>query len=154
MHVQWRFIWRSAKKQRLDCGETSWERSVTAWTTRSCYWHFLLQTCSDDRRHQAHVNKSSAFAEMGDRDRAKWVEKWGTGVPLSVGGGLGPHLTQCIMGRGLPPYEVTAWFIQPFGHNTPTYGQTGQAGQRSHSIGRTVSCNDRPKTEPAAHMCV
>jgi len=30
-------------------------------------------------------NKSSAVAEMGDRARAKWAEKWGAAVPLSVG---------------------------------------------------------------------
>jgi len=31
-------------------------------------------------------NKSSAVAEMGDRARAKWAEKWGTAVPLSIAG--------------------------------------------------------------------
>jgi len=35
---------------------------------------------------------SSAVAEMGDRTRGKWAEKWGAAVPLSVGE-LGPHLT-------------------------------------------------------------
>jgi len=36
-------------------------------------------------------------------------------VPLSVGvGGAGPHLTQCVLGRGSPPYQVAS--IQPFGH--------------------------------------
>jgi len=31
-------------------------------------------------------NKGSAAAEMGDRARAKWAEKWGgVAVPLSVG---------------------------------------------------------------------
>ena len=36
------------------------------------------------------MNKSSAVAEMGDRARAKWAEKWGEGgaaVPLFVGVG-------------------------------------------------------------------
>jgi len=33
---------------------------------------------------------------------------------------LSPHLTQCRQGRGLPPYQVTSWCIQPFGHNIPT----------------------------------
>jgi len=32
-------------------------------------------------------------------------------------GGLGPHLTQCRLGRGLAPYQVASWSIQPFGHN-------------------------------------
>jgi len=40
-------------------------------------------------------------------------------VPL-WGEGLGPHLTQCGQGRGLPPCQVLFWCIQPFGHNTPT----------------------------------
>jgi len=28
-----------------------------------------------------------------------------------------PHLTQCGLGRDLPPYQVASWSIQPFGHN-------------------------------------
>jgi len=43
---------------------------------------------------------------MGDRARAKWAEKWeGAAVPLSLKE-LGPRLTQCGLGRGLPPYQV------------------------------------------------
>jgi len=38
------------------------------------------------------------------------------GVP-PLGGGLGPHLTQCRLLRGLPPHQVGSWSIQPFGHN-------------------------------------
>jgi len=37
-------------------------------------------------------------------------------VPLS-GGGAGPYLIQCGLGRDLPPYQVASWSIQPFGHN-------------------------------------
>jgi len=32
-------------------------------------------------------------------------------------GELSPNLTQCRLGRGLPPYQVASWSIQPFGHN-------------------------------------
>jgi len=32
-------------------------------------------------------------------------------------GELRPHLTQCGLGRDLPPYQVASWSIQPFGHN-------------------------------------
>jgi len=39
--------------------------------------------------------------------------------------GVGPYVAQCGLGRGLPPYQVTSWSIQPFGHNTPT-SQTGR----------------------------
>ena len=31
--------------------------------------------------------------------------------------GLGPHLTQCGLGRGLPLYQVASSSTQPFGHN-------------------------------------
>ena len=34
-----------------------------------------------------------------------------------IGRQLGPHVTQCLLGRGLPPYQVVSWCIQPFGHN-------------------------------------
>jgi len=33
-------------------------------------------------------------------------------------GKLGPHVAQYGLGRGLPPYQVASWCIQPFGHNT------------------------------------
>jgi len=60
-------------------------------------------------------------------------------VPLLFGGGeLGPHLTQCGQGWGLPAWQVSScWSVQPFGHNTPM-SQTGQGRQRSDSIGQTV----------------
>ena len=32
-------------------------------------------------------------------------------------GELDPHLTQCRLDRGLPPYQVASWSIQLFGHN-------------------------------------
>ena len=34
-------------------------------------------------------------------------------------GVLGPHLTQCRLGRVLSPYQVVYASIQPFGHNRP-----------------------------------
>jgi len=42
---------------------------------------------------------------------------------------------------------VASWSIQPFGHNTPTL-QSGQTGQQSHSIGRTVTYNGPLKNCP------
>jgi len=36
-------------------------------------------------------------------------------VPLSRA--ANPHLTQCRLGRGLPPYQMVSSSIQPFGHN-------------------------------------
>ena len=43
-------------------------------------------------------------------------------APLGEGE-LGPHLTQCGQGWGLPACQVSSWSVQPFGHNTPTVAQ-------------------------------
>jgi len=56
---------------------------------------------------RASINKGPAVAEMSDR----WAtiamgQKLGA-VPL-LGGGLGPHVTQCCLGRGLPSYQVAS----------------------------------------------
>jgi len=67
-------------------------------------------------------------------DRKLWVV-------LFWGGEVGPHLTQCGLGRGLPPRQVSSSSVQPFSHNIPTLqtdGQTGQTGQRSDNIEPTV----------------
>jgi len=40
-----------------------------------------------------------------------------TGGHAPFRGELGPHLTQRLLGRGLPPYQVASRFIQTFGHN-------------------------------------
>ena len=51
------------------------------------------------------VNNSSAFAEMGDRLATLDM---GRKVDRGCCGGLGPHLTQCGLGRGLPLYQVAS----------------------------------------------
>jgi len=55
-------------------------------------------------------NKSSAVAEMGDClaivDMGRKLE--GCMCPLFGSGELGPHLTQCRLGRNLPPYSVAS----------------------------------------------
>jgi len=68
-----------------------------------------------------------------------WAENLGSYAlgyaPLGEGE-LGPHLTQCAQGRGLPACQVSSWSVQPFGHNTPTLQtdrtdrQTGQTTDR------------------------
>ena len=69
----------------------------------------------------------------------------GAAVPPSAGD-LGPHLTQCRLGRGLPPYQVASGTIKAFGHNTPPL-QTDRTDRTTvRSIRRTVTCNGRPKT--------
>jgi len=50
---------------------------------------------------------------FGHNRPENWV--WGC-APLGEAE-LGPHLTQCGPGWGLPPYQVASWSIQPFGHN-------------------------------------
>jgi len=42
-----------------------------------------------------------------------WTEYWGL-CPFGEGK-LGPHLTQCGHGRGLPACQVSSWSVQPFG---------------------------------------
>ena len=63
-------------------------------------------------------NKSSAVAEMGDRlvGHNKHGPKVARGC-FGDGSPLGPHLTQCGLGRGLPLYQGASSPIQPFGHN-------------------------------------
>jgi len=73
----------------------------------------------------------------------------GSSVPLiSERKGSDPHWKQvhCRLCRGLPPYQVASWSIQPFDHNTPTLHslQTDKTGYWFRSIGRTVICNGRP----------
>jgi len=52
--------------------------------------------------------KSSAVVEMGDRLATIGMgRKWG-GAAVGAGSPLGPHLTQCGLGRGLPLYQVVS----------------------------------------------
>jgi len=53
-------------------------------------------------------NKSSAVAEMGDCARAKWAEKGGAAVPLSVGGAGSPSNT---MSPGLRPTSLPSGIL-------------------------------------------
>jgi len=57
------------------------------------------------------------------------------GVCPFGGGELGPYLTQCGQGRGLPACQVSSWSIQPFGHSART-SQTGQDRQTGQTTGR------------------
>jgi len=64
----------------------------------------------------AYLNKSSAVAEMGDRDHNRHGPKTGGCAPLR--GELGFHLTQRRLGRGLPPYlppylPRNKWHLDP-----------------------------------------
>jgi len=85
------------------------------------------------------LNKCSAVAEMGDRLRTIDMGRKLGGCARFGQGELGPHVTQCGQGRGLPACQVSSWSVKPFGHhNTPTL-QTGQIDRQwSNSIGRTI----------------
>jgi len=56
---------------------------------------------------QVNTNKSSAVAEMGDRLATIDIRrKAGVLCPILGREELGPHRTQCRLGRGLPPYDM------------------------------------------------
>ena len=61
--------------------------------------------------------KSSAVAAMDDRGHSRHGPKIGWGCALFLRGKLGPHRTQSRLDRGLPPCQLPASSIQPFGHN-------------------------------------
>jgi len=54
---------------------------------------------------------------MGDRFATTDMGRKLGSVPIWGRGELGPHVTQCRLGHGLPPYQVASWSYQPFGHN-------------------------------------
>jgi len=63
--------------------------------------------------------KSSAVAEMGDRLATIGMgRKWGEAT-VGAGSPLGPHLTQCGLGRGLPLYQV---YLDPSNRLATTVG--------------------------------
>jgi len=71
----------------------------------------------------------------------------GAAVPISVGGGGDGSQSNTMSVRTkfhLDPPNRLATIHQ-------RYRQTGQTGKRSRSIGRTVTCNGRPKTTCANH---
>jgi len=71
-----------------------------------------LAQCGLDQGHaKCHLDPSSRLATI-DMGR-----KLGRGSDPFWEGGLGPHLTQCRLGQGLPPYQVASGSMQPFGHN-------------------------------------
>ena len=45
------------------------------------------------------------------------IFEWGLRILLGEGVGLGPHLRQSRLSRGLPPYQVAYLSMQPFGRN-------------------------------------
>jgi len=74
--------------------------------------HHLIRTRQHKRNCTVQNNcyKSSAVAEMGDRARAKWAEKWGgAAVPISVGRAGSPSNTMWSGPRPtVHPYQVAS----------------------------------------------
>jgi len=66
---------------------------------------YCLQTEVDGRTRRANYH-SQAFKRL-------LVNTW----HLVSSKSDSPHLTQCCLGWGLPPYQVVSWYIQLFGHN-------------------------------------
>jgi len=73
----------------------------TLQTDKLYYWYNSRNTSSTT------AHKSLAIAEMGDRLATIDIGRKLGAVPLFFGG-TGPHLTQCRLGRGLPPYQVAS----------------------------------------------
>ena len=63
------------------------------------------KTMTDSERY---LNKCSEVAEMGDRLATIDMGRKLGAVRHFGGGELGPHLTQCGLGQGLPSYQVTS----------------------------------------------
>ena len=72
---------------------------------------------------------------MGDRLATIDIgRKWGT-VPLSFGvGALGPHVTQCGLGRGLLAYLCTNWHLDP-SSRLATINMDRKVGGLCHFLG-------------------
>jgi len=76
---------------------------------------FPPNTMSAGLRTKWNLNPSSRLATIDMGQKVGWAA-----VQLFVRGELGPHLTQCRLGRGLLKCQVSSSSVQPFGHNTPT----------------------------------
>jgi len=79
----------------LDCW-VSIEHKV-AWA--EAYLHTKWYLSPSSRSATTDIGRNWGLSPLGERQ-------------------LGPHLPQCRVGRGrgLPPYQVASWSMQPFGH--------------------------------------
>jgi len=132
---------------------------LTEWCLDICAFHVLLHCtecllfvhmCDPEIEITSSFNKSSAVADMGDRARAKWAEKWG-GLLCSLFGS--PHLTQCRLGWGLSPYQVVSGSMQLFGHHSHGLKSGGCCapfrGWGSWSPSNTMLPTPRPTSVPS-----
>jgi len=86
---------------------------------------------------------------MGDRLATVDMGRKLGAVPF---GELGPHVTQCGLGRGLPSYQVASWSIQPFGHNRygPKIGDCAPFGRGAGSPSNTMWWGPRSTCVPSS----
>jgi len=115
--------------------------------SRSPYWK--RQIFGERGTHCKVQRLSSVSCATRPQQLLRWATVWPQRhKPKSAGllcpfpwGELGPDLTQCGLGRGLLPYQVASWSIQPFGHNRhgPKIGGCapvleGEAGSLSNTM--------------------
>ena len=125
----------SLQVHKLGCGLTVPSRS-------RCKIPFQTHPATRETGQFLHGSRAGVLA--GSRYRPKIG---GSRAPLGEGD-LGPDLTHCGQGQGLPARQVSS--IQVFGHNTPTL----QTDRTPHTDRTTVSLayranrfkNGRPKT--------
>jgi len=130
----------------------------------------LTQRPDSSLRYRRYINHLLTYLQCGQRrglppcqvtswsmhtalwPQQTWAESWGGCCgPLWGGKRAGsPYVTQCGLGRGLRPYQVASYSMQPFGHNT--WAKTGGAvplplGGRGLHL--TMSPGLRPTSVPS-----
>jgi len=99
----------SAKGSKNSQRQQSKVENRWIYTIMKCSFRCCIQSDYKTRAQQL-LRWATVPEQSGPKSGGEVV------VSLSVGE-LGHHLTQCRMGRGLAPYQVVSWSIQPFGHN-------------------------------------
>ena len=110
----------------LVCGTgflMNWDHLISLWLRSETNWRHYYLTCNcyfSAFVASAKVRFINALNNNNNNNN-RHGSKIGELCPFFFWGGavLGPHLTQCGWGRGLPPCQVSPWSIQLFCHNTP-----------------------------------
>jgi len=99
----------------IDLYETWHDDAI--WPSES-YWRITYPVFTNPRCSCRHFEQelSSSWDRWPFGHNTHGPKRGKCCVPFV--GGLGPHVTQCGLGRGLFPYQVASWSIQPFGHST------------------------------------
>jgi len=109
-------------------------KNTTEWQEQKGRERSLSFNCPESKNNEQVLNSSWDGRPFGiNRHRPKIGGL--CPPPLFLGGEnwLGPHVTQCGLGRGLPSHQVASRSIQPFGHNrhglkiggcTPFFGES------------------------------